>query len=182
VVDETPSIWTLLGVPRGASKEEIRKQFKIYVKTQHPDVVGKQDADASTKFSQIMSAYREIMDMDDDRFWFESNQVGDSFDEKTGYGTGKETQNRYNSQAVRDFDGFFSSSKKQKIKPGITQDQLTKLLGLFVGIVSMILLLGNGLSKSAKDWKPSAARNDGVYNAMCTKYDFDDFCATLSKG
>jgi len=66
------SIWTLLDLPPGAPKAEIKKKFKRFVRTEHPDVKGDPDPEAATRFSKIMETYKQIMDTDEDRFWLDA--------------------------------------------------------------------------------------------------------------
>lgn len=65
------AIWSMLGLAPGASKEQIRKQFKTFVRTEHPDVKGAPGPAAIEKFTRVMEAYRDIMASDEDRFWLE---------------------------------------------------------------------------------------------------------------
>jgi hypothetical protein len=58
-------------LPAGAPKDELRKGFKRFVSKEHPDVKGP-GADRS-KFDQVMSDYRKIMDLGDDVFMMEAS-------------------------------------------------------------------------------------------------------------
>jgi len=66
------NVWALLGLPPGAEKDDIKKQFKRFVRTQHPDVAGNDSPQAKERFNQVMDAYKLIMETDEDRFWLES--------------------------------------------------------------------------------------------------------------
>jgi len=77
--DTTPSvtpidgrIWAQLGVPAGASKDEMKKKFKLFVRQNHPDVVGTRTATQAEVFTAITTSYKAIMKADDDLFWLES--------------------------------------------------------------------------------------------------------------
>jgi len=72
VATQAKSVWALLELPPGASKADIRKQFKRFVRTEHPDIKGESTPESVEKFTNIMKSYREIMASDEDLFWLES--------------------------------------------------------------------------------------------------------------
>lgn len=65
------SIWTLLDLQPGAPKEEIRKSYKKFIRSMHPDVVGEYTTEMTEQFTKVTKAYREIMKANEDLFWYE---------------------------------------------------------------------------------------------------------------
>mmetsp|Transcript_44153 Transcript_44153/g.103213 ORF Transcript_44153/g.103213 Transcript_44153/m.103213 type:complete len:241 (+) Transcript_44153:53-775(+) len=65
-------IWALLGLKGTASKAEIKRQFKKFVRQNHPDVKGDRSPAAIERWQAITEAYRSIMKTSDDLFWVES--------------------------------------------------------------------------------------------------------------
>lgn len=62
----TDNIWQMLDVPTGADKDQLRKGYKRFVKTEHPDVKGPlADRD---KFNEVMEEYKRMMELGDDIF------------------------------------------------------------------------------------------------------------------
>lgn len=69
------NIWVLLDLKPGADKAEIRKKYKRFVRTEHPDIKaqrGEFDPRAGEKFAKVTAAYREVMTGDEDKFFLES--------------------------------------------------------------------------------------------------------------
>ncbi|GKY97465.1 hypothetical protein MPSEU_000704900 [Mayamaea pseudoterrestris] len=58
--------YEVLGVPRTASKGEIKKAYYKLAKQYHPDAAGKENTNAAEKFKQVTEAY-EILSDDDQR-------------------------------------------------------------------------------------------------------------------
>src|ERR1700742_3293636 len=52
--------YEVLGVPRGASADEIRSAYRRLARENHPDV--SKDPDASARFSEISEAYEVLRD------------------------------------------------------------------------------------------------------------------------
>ena len=75
--------YEVLGVPKGASKEEIKKAFVKLAREFHPD---KSSApDAKQKFSEINEAYTTLQDEKKRQIY---DQTGMSSDEQKQYGAG----------------------------------------------------------------------------------------------
>jgi molecular chaperone DnaJ len=53
--------YSILGVPRGANQEEIRRAYRMKARQYHPDV-NKQDKEAEEKFKEITEAYEVLGD------------------------------------------------------------------------------------------------------------------------
>ncbi|MBM4438611.1 MAG: DnaJ domain-containing protein, partial [Actinobacteria bacterium] len=59
---DRPNYYDVLGVPRDASPEDIRKAYRALARTHHPDV--SKDQAAEGKFKQINEAYEVLRDPD----------------------------------------------------------------------------------------------------------------------
>ncbi|RYG58526.1 J domain-containing protein, partial [archaeon] len=57
--------YEILGVPKGASKDEIKKKFRELAKKYHPDL-NKDDKGAEKKFQEVSEAY-EVLEDDNKR-------------------------------------------------------------------------------------------------------------------
>mmetsp|Transcript_13158 Transcript_13158/g.15913 ORF Transcript_13158/g.15913 Transcript_13158/m.15913 type:complete len:256 (+) Transcript_13158:53-820(+) len=68
--------YEVLGVPRGASKDEIKKAYRIAAKKFHPDI--SKEKDAAAKFQQVSEAW-EVLGNDEKRALYD--QYGSSADE-----------------------------------------------------------------------------------------------------
>lgn len=73
IVRRRASIWRMLDLPVGASKDDLRKSFKEFVRREHPDVKG--DAADRSKFDLVMAEYKKIMDVGEDVFFLEASQA-----------------------------------------------------------------------------------------------------------
>ena len=62
--------YEVLGVPRGASKDEIKKKFRELAKKYHPDL-NKDNKSAEGKFREVSEAY-EVLEDDDKRKMYDS--------------------------------------------------------------------------------------------------------------
>ena len=98
-----------LGVPRSASKDDIKRAYRKLAHKYHPDV--STEADAEERFKELGEAYEVLKDQDkrtayDDlgRHW----QAGDNFSPPPGWGQGGRFS-QGGRQANVDFSDFFSS-------------------------------------------------------------------------
>ena len=57
-----PDYYQVLGVPRDASAEQIKKAYRKMAMKVHPDVAT--DADAEEKFKQVNEAYERLLKSD----------------------------------------------------------------------------------------------------------------------
>lgn len=65
-------IWELLGMEAGASRKEIRREFKLFVRKNHPDVSGDKSLRNMRRWNAITESYRQVMQISDDLFWVKS--------------------------------------------------------------------------------------------------------------
>src|SRR5215471_4725008 len=65
--------YEVLGVPRTASQEEIKKSYRRLAKKLHPDA-NRNDAKAAVKFAELNAAY-EILGADDKRKAFDQGEI-----------------------------------------------------------------------------------------------------------
>ena len=100
--------YEVLGVPRGASDEEIKKAYRRLSRKYHPDAnVGNPNKDeAEEKFKEVQQAYKSIMDGDaNNSRGYGSNGYGNSGYGNSGYG-GYQRSSGYG--GFGDFGGFGS--------------------------------------------------------------------------
>jgi molecular chaperone DnaJ len=71
-----------LGVPRGASQDEIRKSFRKLARKYHPDT-NSGDKGAEEKFKEANEAYETLSDPDKRKHYDEMLRLG-AFDPRTG--------------------------------------------------------------------------------------------------
>ncbi len=71
-----------LGVPRGASQDEIRKSFRKLARKYHPDT-NSGDKGAEEKFKEVSEAYETLSDPDKRKHYDEMLRLG-AFDPRTG--------------------------------------------------------------------------------------------------
>ncbi|MFI9270858.1 DnaJ C-terminal domain-containing protein [Kitasatospora sp. NPDC052896] len=82
--------YEVLGVPRGASAEEIQQAFRKLARRHHPDI--NRDPAAEERFKEINEAYQVLSDPGTraryDRFGPDFRQVPEDFDERAAAGAG----------------------------------------------------------------------------------------------
>src|SRR3970282_2831342 len=61
--------YEILGVPRGASKEEIKRAYRRLAKKHHPDLNKDNPKSAEEKFKKISEAYEVLIDDDKKRIY-----------------------------------------------------------------------------------------------------------------
>ncbi len=71
-----------LGVPRGASQDEIRKSFRKLARKYHPDT-NSGDKGAEEKFKEVSEAYETLSDSGKRKHYDEMLRLG-AFDPRTG--------------------------------------------------------------------------------------------------
>lgn len=96
--------YQVLGVPRGASEEEIKKAYKALSRKYHPDAnINNPNKDAAEeKFKEIQAAYQQIMKERTEGY---SNQ-GYGSNSGSGYGYGSGTGGGYSYGPFGGFGGF----------------------------------------------------------------------------
>ncbi|MBR0536805.1 MAG: DnaJ domain-containing protein [Clostridia bacterium] len=79
--------YAVLGVPRGASEEEITKAYRKLAKKYHPDL-NPDDANAAAKMSEINAAYDAIKSGNADSYTAGSGSTAGSYTRAGSYGYG----------------------------------------------------------------------------------------------
>src|SRR5207253_6352262 len=57
---ELPDLYGILGIPRGAPDDEIKRRYRQLARELHPDV--NKDPDAERRFKEITAAYQTLSD------------------------------------------------------------------------------------------------------------------------
>ena len=108
-----------LGVPRGASKDEIRKAFRKLARQYHPDT-NAGDKGAEEKFKEANEAHRTLSDPDRRKSYDEMLRLG-AFDAHAGAGS------RPGRGGVRGFDPRMFQRAGQTFQMGDFGDILVNL-------------------------------------------------------
>lgn len=95
--------YTLLGVPKTASQEEIKQAYRKLARKMHPDL-NPNDPSAEDKFKQISSAY-DLLSDPAKRKRFDNGEIDENGKERPGYGFGYGGGNPFNG-AGNGFGGF----------------------------------------------------------------------------
>jgi DnaJ-class molecular chaperone len=72
----TKDLYKLLGLPRGASRDDIRKAHRMLVRKYHPDA-NPQDPQAEERFKEIQQAYEVLSNEQNQRFHASSREAAD---------------------------------------------------------------------------------------------------------
>lgn len=78
------NLYSVLGVNKNASKEDIKKAYRKLARTMHPDL-NKDDPKAEENFKEISSAY-DILSDKDKRAKYDAGQIDENGREKPGFG------------------------------------------------------------------------------------------------
>ena len=95
--------YTLLGVPKTASQEEIKQAYRKLARKMHPDL-NPNDPSAEDKFKQVSSAY-DLLSDPAKRKRFDNGEIDENGKERPGYGFGYGGGNPFNG-AGSGFGGF----------------------------------------------------------------------------
>ena len=107
-----------LGVPRGASHDEVRKAFRKLARQYHPDT--NSDKGAEAKFKEVSEAYETLSDADKRKHYDEMLRLG-AFDPRTG---------RPGQSGFQGFDpSMFQQGGGQAFQMGDFGDILSNLFG-----------------------------------------------------
>jgi len=97
------SYYDILGVPYGATKDEIKRAFHKLAHIHHPDKGGDGE-----KFKQISNAYAQLSKSAPEKRYEDPAPKEDRYAYKTSYGFKRST-----SWTINDFDNLFRQYKKQ---------------------------------------------------------------------
>ncbi|MBM4761447.1 DnaJ domain-containing protein [Bacillus sp. B15-48] len=110
--------YSVLGVSRSATGEDIKKAFKKLAKTYHPDI--NHAPDAHQRFIEIGEAYEVLKDP----------SARANYDRLLGYGTSSAHNSSYNQQRRNDHNSYYSSQQRAKTQAKKYADMsLDDLLG-----------------------------------------------------
>lgn len=101
--------YTLLGVSKTASSEEIKQAYRKLARKMHPDL-NPNDPKAADKFKEITSAY-EILSDNDKRRRYDAGEIDDEGKQRAGFGF---NPNAYKNGSRPGFDGFDFSFANNK--------------------------------------------------------------------
>ena len=96
--------YTLLGVPKTASQEEIKQAYRKLARKMHPDL-NPNDPRAEDKFKEISSAY-DILSDPEKRKRFDNGEIDENGKERPGYGFGGYGGGNPFGQGGNGFGGF----------------------------------------------------------------------------
>lgn len=104
--------YEILGVKKGASKEEIKKAYRKLAMKYHPDT-NPNDKKTEAKFKEINEAYEVLGDQEKrekyDNFGSQSQFQGGSDFDPSKYGFGQNVRYEYSTSGSSDFSDFFNA-------------------------------------------------------------------------
>lgn len=101
---EYKDYYKVLGVEKGAGKEELKKQYRKLARKYHPDV-NTTDMDAGLRFGEISEAY-DVLSDDEKRRKYDALGSGEDF-ARSAYANQGSGQEGQGSQGTQDWDGIF---------------------------------------------------------------------------
>ncbi|MCQ2913732.1 MAG: J domain-containing protein [Alphaproteobacteria bacterium] len=106
--------YTVLGVSKNATAEEIKQKYRQLARKMHPDL-NPNDPKAADKFKEVTSAY-EILSDPEKRRRFDAGEIDETGKERAGFGFNPNGFSRSNNtHGFSGFDfGFGSSSSKRR--------------------------------------------------------------------
>ncbi len=118
--------YVILGVPRSATEEEIKKAYKALSRRYHPDAnVNNPNKDAAEeKFKEIQQAYQQIMKERTEGYSYQSSSNGNPYG---GYGNGG-----FGSGGFGGFEGFGGFGGFGNSSTGYEEDSHLRAAGNYV--------------------------------------------------
>ena len=102
--------YSVMGVERDASQDEIKRVYKKLARKYHPDV--SKDPDAETRFKEVGEAYQVLKDPEKRAAYDQigsNRQAGDDFTPPPGWDSGFEYSGSYAGADASDYSDFFES-------------------------------------------------------------------------
>ncbi len=96
--------YTLLGVSKSASQDEIKQAYRKLARKMHPDL-NPNDPKAEDKFKEISAAY-DILSDAEKRKRFDAGEIDENGKERPGYGFGGFNADPRNGYQTHGFEGF----------------------------------------------------------------------------
>jgi curved DNA-binding protein len=102
--------YSVMGVDRDASQDEIKRAYKKLARKYHPDV--SKDPDAETRFKEVGEAYQVLKDPEKRAAYDQigaNRQTGEDFTPPPGWDAGFEYSNNYDGGDASGYSDFFES-------------------------------------------------------------------------
>jgi len=102
--------YSVMGVERDASQDEIKRAYKKLARKYHPDV--SKDPDAETRFKQVGEAYQVLKDPEKRAAYDQvgaNRQAGEDFSPPPGWDAGFEYSGSYGTEDAAGYSDFFES-------------------------------------------------------------------------